>query len=249
MTADTATRQFLRTDTGTVRSRNEDNLVALPEVGLWAVCDGMGGHDAGDYASTWIVEALRALELPRRQGSRIRALRQCLQECNLHLLQHADANGLNMVGSTVVLLSLQGRRAAVVWVGDSRAYRLRGRRLRQVSRDHSMLEECIDAGQPLPGPGSDNVITRAIGASPLLDSDLLCLESQPGDCWLLCSDGVSGVLEDSEMVDVLTTAGDPASVLVDRALQAGSRDNCTALVVMVDSVPEDAGLEVAHGFD
>lgn len=222
--------QFLCTDTGAVRTRNEDNLLARPQVGLWVVCDGMGGHDAGDYASGHIVGALDALVLPARHGARIRSIRHCLGQSNRHLQHYAHQHSFAHVGSTVVALCVKGRRAAVIWVGDSRAYRLRDERLRQISRDHSVAEELAGIGLAQAGenPGA---ITRAIGAGPELVIDLAVLESRPGDIWLLCSDGVSGVLRDAEMVTLLREARDPANALVAGAIEAGSRDNCTAVVV------------------
>ncbi|PKL96506.1 MAG: hypothetical protein CVV18_01470 [Gammaproteobacteria bacterium HGW-Gammaproteobacteria-8] len=222
--------QFLCTDTGVVRTRNEDNLLARPEVGLWVVCDGMGGHDAGDYASGHIVDALDALVLPPRHGERVQAIRRCLGECNRHLLEYAQAHGFAHVGSTVVVLCMQDRRAAVIWVGDSRVYLLRNQHLRQVSRDHSVAEELADCGLIQPGENL-SAITRAVGAAPELLTDLALLESRPGDTWLLCSDGVSGVLSDSAIASLLCTASDPAGALVAAAIEAGSRDNCTALVL------------------
>jgi len=227
--------QFLCTDTGAVRTRNEDNLLARPEVGLWAVCDGMGGHDAGDYASGHIVAALEALALPARHGERIRAIRHCLQQCNRHLLEYAREHAFEHVGSTVVVLCVLGRRAALIWVGDSRAYRLREARLRQISRDHSVAEEMAGIGLAQAG-GNAHAITRAIGAGPDLVIDLAVLESRPGDVWLLCSDGVSGVLRDPEIFSLLEEARDPATALVASAIEAGSNDNCTAVVVRL---PDD----------
>lgn len=233
-----STVQFLRTDAGTVRTRNEDNLLAMPETSLWAVCDGMGGHDAGDYASQYIVEALRACPASTRHGNRIRALTNTLSRCNRHLLDYARQNHVALVGSTVVVLTLHRRQAVVIWAGDSRAYLLRDARLRMISRDHSVAEERLDhPGQPDSGeaPGA---ITRAVGGGPTLECDLACVETCPGDCWLLCSDGVYGVLGEAEIVRVLQQAQDPASALVEQALAAGSRDNCTAIVVRVEAEPE-----------
>ncbi|HKL53364.1 MAG TPA: PP2C family serine/threonine-protein phosphatase [Wenzhouxiangellaceae bacterium] len=226
---------YLRTDTGTVRTRNEDNLLAMPEYGLWAVCDGMGGHDAGDYASTYIVEALQARSLPVLHGRRVRAIQSILAECNRHLVDYAQQNHFSHVGSTAVLLSLFSRRAAVIWVGDSRAYLLRGPTLRMISRDHNVAEQLLDDPENFRPGESSSAITRAIGGEPTLVSDLACVETLQGDCWLLCSDGVSGVLDETEIAGVMEQADDPASELVERALAAGSRDNCTAVVVRIES--------------
>jgi len=224
--------QFLLTDVGSVRERNEDDLLARPEEGLWAVCDGMGGHDAGDYASQHIVGQLSALRLPDRHGNRMQAIKRCLRQCNRHLLDYAQANGFEHVGSTAVVLCLHGRRAALIWVGDSRAYRKRGERLRMISRDHSVAEEMAALGAQ-PVVDSPSAITRAVGATARIKIDIACVESRPGDVWLLCSDGVSGVLEPGEISALLTDAEDPAAELVRRAIDSGSSDNCTAVVVKV----------------
>ena len=230
---DATNTQFFLSDAGAVRERNEDDLLALPEHGIWAVCDGMGGHDAGDYASSHIVDQLARLRLPARHGNRIQAIRRCLRDCNRHLVEYARANGFEHVGSTAVVLCLQRRRAALIWVGDSRAYRLRGKRLRLISRDHSVAEEMAALGASGNLPYA-SAITRAVGATARLITDMVCLESRPGDVWLLCSDGVSGVLDTEEMRAILERAIDPAAELVQRAIDSGSRDNCTAVVVRVD---------------
>lgn len=233
MTFAAVTTQFLLSDTGAVRERNEDDLLAMPDQGIWAVCDGMGGHDAGDHASATIVGRLAGMQLPERYGSRIRAIRHCLQECNRELIDYARANGFRHVGSTAIVLCLHDRRASVIWVGDSRAYRLRDGRLRLISRDHSVAEELSDLDL-LARENFAGAITRAVGASPRLTTDMVCLESRPGDVWLLCSDGVSSVLDEGAIRAIMTSAADPAADLVARAIEAGSKDNCTAVVVRID---------------
>lgn len=227
-----AVSQFLHTDTGVVRSRNEDALLALPDIGLWVVCDGMGGHDAGDYASNHIVSRLSQLPFSEHSGRRIRALERSLQQSNSHLMDYTIAQGMSCVGSTVVALMLDHSRATVVWVGDSRAYRLRHNGIRMMSRDHSVAQEQADRGLPLNGDSS-NAITRAVGVMPELEIDLISSQARRGDIWLLCSDGVSGSLEERAMAAILLDSHDPARELVDQAIQQGSRDNCTAVVVKI----------------
>lgn len=229
-----AVTHFLHSDTGVVRSRNEDDLLALPDIGLWVVCDGMGGHDAGDYASHHIVSRLRQLPLARHAGSRVRALERSLQESNNHLMDYTRSQGMQCVGSTVVALMLDELRATVIWIGDSRAYRLRNSSIRMISRDHSVAEEHADRGVAVDDEFS-SAITRAVGVLPELDIDLMVSQSAAGDTWLLCSDGVSGSLEEHEMAQILMTSHDPARELVDQAIQQGSRDNCTAVVVRIAS--------------
>ena len=224
------------THQGHFRSRNEDALLDMPERGLWAVCDGMGGHEAGDYASQWIVRELAALRLSAHLATSIHRLKRCLQDCNAHLLDYANRRGLGQIGATVVLLLIQSGRSVVIWAGDSRAYRLRLGRFRQVTDDHSYAEEMARAtGQrPEPGQPGSEVITRAVGAGDELELDCLVLEARGGDRWLLCSDGVSGSVDRYRLEELLSRdLNEGAEALVDEALENGSRDNCTAVCVGV----------------
>ncbi|MFP4275881.1 MAG: PP2C family protein-serine/threonine phosphatase [Wenzhouxiangella sp.] len=225
--------QFLHTDTGAVRSHNEDGLLALPDRKLWVVCDGMGGHDAGDYASSHIISRLRHIRVSRAAGSRIRDIERSLGDSNAHLLEYTRAQGLNCVGSTVVALVLDRDRATVLWVGDSRAYRLRDHRLRLISRDHSVAEEYAERGVPVE-EGYSGAITRAVGVIPELEIDMISSQTRPGDVWLLCSDGVYGSLQDQAMAQIMRDSDDPARDLVELAIEQGSSDNCTAIVLRLD---------------
>jgi serine/threonine protein phosphatase PrpC len=226
-------RQFLHTDTGAVRSHNEDDLLALPDRNLWVVCDGMGGHDAGDYASSDIVSRLRHVRASGAAGSRIRDIERCLLDSNAHLLEYTQTQGLSCVGSTVVALVLGGNRATVLWAGDSRAYRLRDHRLRLISRDHSVAEEYAERGVAV-DDGYSGAITRAVGVIPELEIDIISGQTRPGDVWLLCSDGVYGSLQDQAMAQIMRESDDPARDLVEQAIEQGSSDNCTAIVLRLD---------------
>lgn len=224
------------THQGHFRTRNEDALLDRAEQGLWVVCDGMGGHEAGDYASQWIVDELARLSLSEQLATSINRLRRCLKDCNEHLVEYARRKGLGQIGATVVLLLVQSGRAVILWAGDSRAYRLRSGRFRQVTGDHSYAEEMArTTGQRIaPGQPGSEVITRAVGASDELDLDCLVLEVRSGERWLLCSDGVSGSVDDFRLEELLSQdLGSAAEALVDEALENGSRDNCTAVCVEV----------------
>ncbi len=223
------------TDQGHYRQRNEDALLVQPERGLWVVCDGMGGHQAGDYASRTIVERLGEIDLPARVGGMVNTLKTSLLECNSQLREYARSHELGQIGSTVALLVIHLDRAMVLWAGDSRVYRLRNGKLRQMTEDHSYAREVArTTGKEMEAdqPGSQ-AITRAVGANSDLQLDCLVLEARPGDVWVLCSDGVSGSVSKDEMIDVLDSAGDPAKALVERALENDSRDNCTAISVHI----------------
>jgi len=230
-------------EAGPVRERNEDAWMGMGatdavQAGLFAVCDGMGGHNAGDYASSYIVDCLKQLEAFRHHGAEIQAISGCLAGCNQHLADYARTRGFDVVGSTAVILHLGFRRATVLWVGDSRAYRLRNHVLQQVTRDH-----VLDPGR---GSGLSEVndqlsqcgaITRAVGGDRTLEIDRLCLDVEPGDVWLLCSDGVSGSLTEQQILEALD-ADTPlhSRKLVQKAISCGSRDNCTAVIVRINPV-------------
>ncbi|HEY6612845.1 MAG TPA: PP2C family serine/threonine-protein phosphatase, partial [Pseudomonas sp.] len=146
----TAWRSAARTEAGKVRARNEDAVLDRPQQGLWVVADGMGGHQNGALASRLVVDSLA--ELPESVGldQRLAQLRQCLHELNRRLGQTLTVTAAHpdpVIGSTVVALLASGARAACVWAGDSRCYLWRAGRLYQLSRDHSLLQELIDAQQ------------------------------------------------------------------------------------------------------
>ena len=228
-------RSFGYTHQGYFRQRNEDALLVQPERGLWVVCDGMGGHQAGDYASSWIIERLGEVDLPARIGGMVNTLKSSLSECNRHLREYSRTHDLGQIGSTVALLVVHSDRALVLWAGDSRVYRLRDGKIRQMTEDHSYAREVEkNTGQPMDhGQPGAQAITRAVGASDELQLDCLVLEARPGDAWLLCSDGVSGAVTSGEMLALLEASEDPSRALVERALENESRDNCTAISVHI----------------
>lgn len=223
-------------DAGPVRERNEDAWMATRQAGVVAVCDGMGGHDAGDYASGYIVARLERLKSARHHGAAVRAISSCLSACNRHLIDHARSRGFEVVGSTAVVLHLGFRRATVLWVGDSRAYRLRDRVLRQITLDHvPVAPDVPGCGGPHARLPHSGTITRAVGASRRLEIDRLSFDVEPGDVWLLCSDGVSGVLTEQRIRALLEQDPFAARQLVREAIDGGSQDNCTAVVVRIHS--------------
>lgn len=232
-------RSTARTDTGKVRARNEDAFLDLPQAGLWAVADGMGGHQNGALASRLIVEQLAELpagDLPQR----LLALRRCLHELNRRLSQELTVTAARpdpVIGSTVVALLMDDERAACVWAGDSRCYLWRGGQLYQLSRDHSLLQQLIDQQQLSPELAARHpaahALTRAIGASDSLKLDILEFAVYPGDTLLLCSDG----LYQSMAADALGAALSLPSIsltleqLFRQALKGPARDNLSAVVI------------------
>jgi serine/threonine protein phosphatase PrpC len=230
------------TDTGTVRKQNEDAFLARPDIGLWAVADGMGGHDDGQLASNAIVQALEALSEPVDGGSFIGEVRARLAEVNGQLVATAAArDGHAVIGSTVVALMTFGRFFACLWAGDSRLYQFRQGRLLQVTRDHSQVQEMVDAGMLTPDEAEShplsNVITRAVGVGPVLELDKATDPLEQDDIFLLCSDGLFKAMADDTVARILGDCPfeDVPRTLIDAAIAGGSKDNVTVVVVRIGS--------------
>jgi serine/threonine protein phosphatase PrpC len=221
-----------------VRRRNEDAVLERVEIGLWAVADGAGGHQRGDYASSRIIAALRHVNPALSGPSLVEEVKGSLAEVNREVRAKAATIGSNaLIGSTVAVLLIWDDQSCCLWAGDSRLYRMRAGRLHQLSRDQSHVQDLVDRGEILPEAAAahplSNIVTNLIGAF-----DQLVLEErrdrlQPGDILLLCSDGLSSALGDAEMAHILT--GSPlaaaADRLIEQALDQGARDNVSAVVV------------------
>ncbi len=226
---------FAATDRGTVRPHNEDSFVDKPELGLWAVADGAGGHAAGELASGMLAEALAGLSAALRPEEALAQIRLAVLAVHTSLRAEAARRGDRMIASTLVVLLVRNAHFAALWAGDSRIYLLRQGQFTQITRDHSLVQALVDQGaitadQALTHPQA-NVITRAIGAADDTgELDKAIGAALPGDRFLLCSDGLTKVLDDKAIATLLT-AEDPANALIARALAGGARDNVTAVVV------------------
>lgn len=240
------TQHGARTDVGRVREVNEDAYLATPPV--FVVADGMGGHDGGDVASRIVIEEFGRLAEdgydPARGGDLVAAaLRECQRRITEYGAQRAEVTTRRYPGTTVaaaLLVDDGGPKWLVVNLGDSRIYRLTGDRLDQVSVDHSVVQELVDAGtitaEDAVTHPERHVITRALGGPDRADADYFLLPLASVERLLLCSDGISGMIDDDEIGEVLLEAEDPrdaADLLVERALAAGGHDNATAVVVDV----------------
>jgi serine/threonine protein phosphatase PrpC len=231
------------TDVGTVRKVNEDALLERPDIGLWAVADGMGGHRAGDYASQLIVRSLDALRGPIGAAALLSEARNRLAHVNRRLRSESGGSGQTM-GSTVVVLMVSARHYCCLWAGDSRAYLLRDRRLVQLTRDHSHVQELVDRGLLTPKEAHNhpqgNIVTRAVGADDDLMLDKRNDRAHPHDLFLLCSDGLTKEVADSEIAYTLESypVDQAAGALVKLAVTRGASDNVTA--VLVELQPPDA---------
>ena len=231
-------RSAARTHVGTVRRRNEDAVLERAEIGLWAVADGAGGHERGDYASSSIIAALREVDAVRSGLSLVEEVRGQLAGVNRELRARAATIGPNaLIGSTVAVLVIFDDQCCCLWAGDSRLYRMRDGRLRQLTRDQSHVQDLVDRGEILPEAAAAhpmaNIVTNLVGAF-----DRLMLEErqdrlEPGDILLLCSDGLSGALRDAEMAHIMAGSEVAAAAdrLIERALDQGARDNVSAVVV------------------
>lgn len=223
------------TDTGKSRKHNEDSILNKPEIGLWTVADGMGGHKAGDVASQLIVNSLNNLLLDNLLEARINAVQNCLQQVNNELrhfaLQQYDDN---IVGSTVVVVLCESCRCAVLWAGDSRLYRFRNDQLQQLTQDHCVTNE--DSSFESVAKNS-NVITRAVGGYEELNLDVRITNIVDGDIFLLCSDGLDKEISFHEIEFIMKT-NQPENIvnsLISKALERGARDNIS--IIIIETLP------------
>lgn len=233
-----------RTSTGRVRTSNEDSFGSLAERGIFVVCDGMGGAAGGEIASRITVQTI----LDRMTGNSEptpEALHEAISTANQAVLDHADRDpGLYGMGTTLVALLLrpgpQSGSALIAHAGDSRCYLFRDGNLTRCTHDHSLVDEQIRLGTMTQEEADRSpfrsVITRAIGTQKAVMEEVIDLETQPGDVFLLCSDGLTREVSEAQMTDILKTEGsldDAASRLIDAANEAGGRDNVTCVLARV----------------
>ena len=229
------------TDPGPARSTNEDAFLDRAELGLWAVADGLGGHADGALASRMVVEDLDRIQPTGDPRSLLAAVEASLAATHNRLLARARAAELS--ASTVVVLLVAERHWAMLWAGDSRGYRLRDAKLEQLTHDHSHVQELVDRGLLAPADARAhpyaNRITRAIGVGETLSLDTATGDAEPGDVFLLCTDGLSGVVEEAAMAAELRhPPADATARLLALALAAGSTDNITAVVIALDAADQ-----------
>lgn len=230
-----------RTDVGLVRKNNQDAVILGG--GILGVADGMGGHRGGETASAGARDGmLKALEgkTPSRE-----TLEAAVEEVNLALWnRQEEEENLSGMGTTLSVMWASEEKMLIAHVGDSRIYLLREGVLRQVTRDHSMVADMVRRGilteeQAATHP-MRNYITRAVGTEPSIQTDLLALERQPGDRWLICSDGLHGLLSKEELRELMAgeDLDEAADQMMREALDRGGRDNIT-LVLALDETPKD----------
>jgi protein phosphatase len=224
------------THTGNIREQNEDAFLTLDTQQLWAVADGMGGHDDGNIASQSIVQYLMEYRATPLLGKNVRQVTQRLQSVNQLLCKKAAPVEDRIIGSTICVLLAHCRHCVFLWAGDSRIYRFRSGHLRQITRDHSEAGELMDSGatkEEVDRVPNSEAITRAVGANIHLNLELRMQNLEPGDLYLLCSDGLYKELSDSEIADTIATysMGKCADKLLNVALRRRGRGNITIMFV------------------
>lgn len=226
------------THVGHVRQINEDAYLERSDIGLWAVADGMGGHDAGDVASQRIVDILQQTPGFDRLSSYADEVEDRIIAANDELIQLAQEHNDNRtIGSTVVAMIALGRNCAILWAGDSRAYRYRDSQCQQLTRDHSQVEEMVQQGllrrEDAEDHPASNIVTRAVGAADKIYVDIDLSDAQPDDTFLLCSDGLNKHLTDEEIGEILQheQLDEIPQKFIDLTLSRGAIDNVTVVVV------------------
>ncbi len=222
--------------TGKVRKANEDNFILRPEIGLWAVADGMGGHENGALASATVVAALEAVGAAGSAPDLLAMLEDSVLGANETLREEIRKRGATM-GATLVVLLVHRRHFACVWSGDSRIYLVRSGQITQISRDHTEVQDMVDRGlltaEEAKRSPRRHVITHAIGVHETPELDIESGEIADGDTFLLCSDGLTEHVADTEILRAVETESAQAAcdALLALTLERGARDNVTIIIV------------------
>ena len=247
-----------KTDTGRSRDNNEDSVAVDEETRLAVLADGMGGYNAGEIASgmatafiksemsRWLTEVgsvARAKEVRR-------AMEICVDSANLSIFNAANSNAnYSGMGTTLVVGVFRDDVLVLGHIGDSRCYRVRAGKLEQISRDHSLLQEQLDAGLVTPEQAQHsnikNLVTRALGVEEVVLLEVNEYPVELGDIYLMCSDGLSDMVQDAAIAKIVTTEGaleHKAQMLIDVANDNGGRDNISVLMVEVHEATEKRGL-------
>ncbi|HLW89981.1 MAG TPA: protein phosphatase 2C domain-containing protein [Roseiarcus sp.] len=222
---------------GKVRTVNEDGLLARPDLGLWAVADGMGGHGAGDLASSAVIAALDTIRSADTAAELLAQFEHRVIRANAEVRAVARSRALGLIGTTLAALLIRPPHYACLWCGDSRAYLWRDGGLAQISHDHSEVQDLIDRGildaaEAKTWPRR-NVVTRAIGVAVETELELAEGRVAAGDRFLLCSDGLTNHVDDAEIATALSGGGPKQACeqLVELTLQRGASDNVSLIVI------------------
>ena len=224
---------------GKVRRVNEDSILSLPDQKIWVVSDGMGGHEAGDFASQTVVEAIAAIPGDQPPADMMRGLRAAVMHAHETIRAETARRGAKVVGATVVALMLTDGHFVAFWAGDSRLYRFREGGIEMLTTDHSTVAALVAAGgmtwDEAEHHPQSNAITRAVGVGEVLDLDKVRGEVRPGDRYLICSDGLTKYVGFETLRRIATTT--PIETVCERLLQlaldGGGADNISLIVVDV----------------
>jgi len=239
----------LATDIGRKRSQNQDNYAAHAELGLFIVSDGMGGHQGGEIASALAVETI-VTSVRKSQENKawdpIKTLKRAIESANQAVFEKAQSESKLMgMGTTTTALVFSKNKVTLGHVGDSRCYYLRSGALWQATRDHSLVQEKLRAGlitrAQLKTDRMKNVITRSVGFEKNVKVEIYQMKVSPGDCFLLCSDGLSGLLEDQQIQEIaqreIFEGNNPQKAVIEMIAAAnfhGGDDNITTLIIQVN---------------
>ncbi len=247
-----------KTDPGRARDNNEDSVAYDDEVQLGVLADGMGGYNAGEIASgmatafiksemsRWLSEAGKQAKIKEIR----RALEICVDNANKSIYNAANSNAqYSGMGTTLVVAVFQGEKVMLGHIGDSRCYRLRGGEFAQITKDHSLLQEQIDAGlltvEQAATSSYKNLVTRALGVDDAVALDLNEFDVEPGDLYMMCSDGLSDMVDDNEIASILDseqTMEQKADQLIAVANEHGGRDNISVLLTQASHGSQKRGL-------
>jgi serine/threonine protein phosphatase PrpC len=238
-----------------VRKVNQDSYAERSDIGVWAVADGMGGHEAGEIASAMVTDHIKSLPANDNIVDMLDAVEKSIMAANQELVEKAASYDSQRVpGSTVVVLIINGDKGAIVWAGDSRIYRRRDNQITQLTRDHSHVQDLVEQGVILESEAEShpmaNVITRAVGISEPLELDSQWIDVRPDDQFLLCSDGLSRLVTNDEMQSMMSNkdSEEVTQSLLHTALVRGARDNVTLICVKncldSDDKPDDEEITV-----
>lgn len=225
------------THVGKVRRANEDSYIVLPELGVWAVADGVGGHEGGQFASQTVAGDIASIGVSVSLGDQLARFKDRILRANDTIKQAAADRGGAVIGTTVAAVLAYGHNYSCVWAGDSRVYRIRDDTISQITRDHTEAQELVDNGtltqeQARTWPRR-NVITRAIGIFDDPDLEDKSGSIEPGDTFLICSDGLTGHLLDAEIREKISSMRpqEACDSLIAATLERGASDNVTIVVV------------------
>ena len=228
------------TDVGQKRKTNQDSFIVDQETLLFGVADGMGGHRGGGVASKLAVDTIRSFVQSHKTGDPEVIIEKALQEASKTIYkQSMEKEELTGMGTTATFAWVKGKKIFIAHVGDSRAYLLRGEKIWQITEDHSLVHEQVKAGilpeSAQKGHELRNVLTRSIGFEPAVKVDIYQKELKPGDKFLICSDGLVGMIDDKDISKIVNkkSLDEAVKKLIEMANKNGGDDNITSVLIQV----------------